>query len=105
MKISVFDHNWFRKNQLIGVYQIDLPSIYSHTDHELYRRWASLRDPTNKEDSGSQGLLKYSVVCLGPGDSQKVHDPINEEDEDEKDLEVSEGAAAPDDLGDGSNES
>jgi hypothetical protein len=35
--------------------------------------------------------LKYSVVCLGPGDSQKVHDATNEEDEDEKDLEVSEG--------------
>ena len=31
--------------------------------------------------SGSQGLLKYSVVCLGPGDSQKVHDPTNEEEE------------------------
>jgi len=23
MKISVFDHNWFRKNQLIGVYQVN----------------------------------------------------------------------------------
>ena len=24
VKISVFDHNWFRSNQLIGVYQVHL---------------------------------------------------------------------------------
>lgn len=99
IKFSVYDFNWnpFNPRELIGVFEVDLPSVYASRDHELYRRWANLRDPTNEEDTGSQGLLKYSIVALAAGDSQRVHDPITEEDdEEEKDLEVKEGAGIPD---------
>lgn len=97
VKISVYDYNFFRSNELIGVYQADLPSIYASRDHELYRRWAILRDPTNEDDIGSQGLLKYSIVVLAAGDTQRIHDPITEEDdEEEKDADVKEGAGVAD---------
>jgi hypothetical protein len=47
----------YRYDELIGMYQIDLISIYNKKDHEKYRIWGALRDPLNKEDSGSQGML------------------------------------------------
>ena len=36
------------------------------------------------DDSGVQGLIKFSATVLGPGDIQKVHDPVNEEKEAEE---------------------
>lgn len=63
---------------------MDLIAVYNSKDHEIYRRIAYIRDPLSRYDSGSRGLLKFSVACLGPGDNQKPHDPANEEEEDEK---------------------
>jgi hypothetical protein len=57
--------------------------VYNAPDHEYYRRTVGIRDPLSKEDSGVQGMLKYTCVVLGPGDEQKLHDPVNEEQEDE----------------------
>lgn len=42
---------------------------------------AALRNPQSKDAVGSQGVLKFSAVVLGPGDAQKVHDPAKEDDE------------------------
>eukprot|EP01038_Epipyxis_sp_PR26KG_P011587 gene11587-15520_t len=98
VKISVYDWNRFRPYGLTGVHQVDLMSVYQSKDHELYREWAGLRDVLNKDESGEQGLLKYSIVCLGSKDNQKIHDPNKDEDVDEneeddvKDLSVFEGA-------------
>ena len=50
-----------------------------------------------------QGLIKFSATVLGPGDTQKIHDPVNEEKEAEEDLELSEGAGVVD-AGDGSQQ-
>ena len=58
--------------------------MYNHRDHELYRLVAALRDPLNKNDSGAQGYLKFSCVCMGPGDTQKIHDSVDEDEEAEK---------------------
>ena len=55
------------------------------------------------DDSGVQGLIKFSATVLGPGDIQKIHDPVNEEKEAEEDLELSEGAGVVD-AGDGSQQ-
>ena len=59
--------------------------------------------PTHTDDSGVQGLIKFSATVLGPGDTQKIHDPVNEEKEAEEDLELSEGAGVVD-AGDGSQQ-
>jgi hypothetical protein len=100
LKVTVYDHNWFRANELIGQYQIDLQTVYNNPDHEMYRQWAALRNPNLKDEIASQGNLKFTCVVLGPGDAQKVHDPSKEEDDDEKDLELKEGILQPS-LGDG----
>ena len=51
-------------------------TVYGKRDHEIWRQWGALRDPLNKEDSGVQGLIKFSCTVLGPGDIQKIHDPV-----------------------------
>ena len=103
VKITVYDHYWLRSHETIGVYQVDLISVYNCPDHEIYRKWGSLRNPLNEDDSGVQGLVKFSVFCLGPGDRQKAHDPALEDDE-EEDMDTTEGAKSPD-AGDGVKQS
>jgi len=43
-------------------------------DHELYRRWVALVDPTD-ETGSINGYLKLTINVLGPGDKPPVHDP------------------------------
>ena len=72
LKLTVYDHNWFRSHELIGIYQVDLLTIYNNSDHEMYRKWAAIRNPLDENESGSQGLLKFSAVCLGPGNTHSL---------------------------------
>ncbi|GMH62476.1 hypothetical protein TL16_g03481 [Triparma laevis f. inornata] len=62
--------------EFIGAWTADiLDSIYSRPDHEFYRHFVSLEndEATNKDESGTQGFLKVSVVATGPGDKMKIH--------------------------------
>jgi hypothetical protein len=99
-KLDILKKGWF--DSTIGVYTLDLATIYNNKNHELHRKWGTLRDPHNDLDSGPQGLIKYSAVCLGPGDVQRMHDPQKEEDQEEDldnledDLEKTEGAGVVD---------
>jgi hypothetical protein len=93
LKLTVWDHNYFRSHEFIGVYSVDLVSIYQNKDHEIYRALAALRDPMNKVDSGVMGLIKFSAIVLGPNDTQKIHDQSNEDEESERDLAVADGVA------------
>jgi hypothetical protein len=104
VKLTVVDHYWLDVlkrgwfDSIIGVYQIDLLSVYSNKDHELHRKWGTLRNPHSSNDQGRQGLVKFSVVCLGPGDKQKYHDPQKEDDdaEAEDDVDKTEGSGLVD---------
>jgi hypothetical protein len=64
LKLTVKDHNYLWYDDLIGMYQIDLISIYNKKDHEKYRIWGALRDPLNKEDSGSQGMTLSMYIFI-----------------------------------------
>lgn len=70
--ISVMDANTFRKDVLIGSYEFDASYVYFSDHHEIFRKWIGLTDLTDKYE-GIQGYLKVSIVCLGPGDEQKIH--------------------------------
>ena len=108
VKLTVVDHYWLDVlkrgwfDSIIGVYQIDLLSVYCNQDHELHRKWGTLRNPHSGSDSGRQGLVKFSVVCLAPGDRQKYHDPQKEDDDQEAEDDVDkiegsgEGCRSPD---------
>jgi len=115
--VSVYDADVLSKNDLIGLYQFDLRSIYFRPDHEvcccrcgfchhvshltcpfptllqLYNQWVGITDPVNSKDKGLQGYLKLSVTVLGPGDKLKVHDLAKDNAEQEK-LEATKGLDA-----------
>ena len=46
-------------------------------DHELYKRWVAITDPTD-ETAEIKGYVKLSISVLGPGDKPVVHDPKKE---------------------------
>ena len=107
MRISIIDHSWFNplkveyflNRGIIGTYQADMIQIYNSKDHEMYRRWGTLRNAYDEDDKGPRGLVKFSAVCLGPGDKQRPHDPSREPNDDEEaegDVEATEGAAVVD---------
>lgn len=85
--ISIFDANTFRRNELIGLYEFDMGTVYYQKNHEFFRQWVALSDITD-EHEGVQGFLRASVVVLGPDDEQYIHTADEEDDEDSSMLSV-----------------
>lgn len=49
MTITALDKRTFAfKNPIIGQYQLDVSSVYFSLDHEFYRTWLTLSDPTDE---------------------------------------------------------
>jgi len=60
---------------MIGQFTVDVSYIYKmNKDHELYRSYIALTDPTD-ETGAINGYLKVTIAILGPGDKPPVHDP------------------------------
>ena len=79
MDLTVVSRNLYGlSTPCIGKYSLNLLNVYGQRDHEYYQQWVALTDPTDKSDTGIQGYLKVSVTVLGPGDSQRFHDPEKE---------------------------
>lgn len=78
IKVSVFDADFGSRNDMIGLFQLDMSMVYYKPHHEVYRQWVGLTDPTNPDDKGLQGYLKLSITVLGPGDKLYVHDLAKE---------------------------
>lgn len=90
IKITVYDRERFHAHRVIGSYQVDLVEVYNSKHHEIYRSWASITNTSKKKKKsiqGSQGLVKFTAICLGPGDSQVVHDHERDEMTEEEQLE------------------
>jgi hypothetical protein len=83
--ISVFDANTFFRNELIGLYEFDVTSVYGRKDHEVYRKWLGLTDSDNH--TGLQGFLQVSVTVLKPGDDAPLHEDEFEDDEGDLDTQ------------------
>ena len=82
--ISCFDANTISRDVLIGAFEFDLSNVYFSENHEIHRQWVALSDISGANE-GIQGYLRVSIVVLGPGDEQKIHNE-NEEDENEAKL-------------------
>lgn len=83
----------------IGSFSVDAMSVYKSKDHEMYKTWGILFNSEEPDETGEQGRIRFSIVVLGPGDSQKMHDSTKEtmddtELEDDTDLEDGNAAAA-----------
>ena len=61
------------REQVIGSYELDVTSIYFSYQHEMYRVWMTLTDPTDERE-GTMGFLQVNVCALGPEDEAPVHD-------------------------------
>ena len=72
IKISVYDKGLVR-DTLLGIYELDLTSIYFAYQHEYYRVWMAVTDPTDAVE-GSTGFVNANISVLGPDDELPVHD-------------------------------
>mmetsp|Transcript_8495 Transcript_8495/g.16195 ORF Transcript_8495/g.16195 Transcript_8495/m.16195 type:complete len:1348 (-) Transcript_8495:95-4138(-) len=63
---KVYDRNTFFRNALIGSYEFTLSNVHRQKQHQYYRKWVPLVDPTNH--AGERGFLLLSVYTLKAGE-------------------------------------
>ena len=87
MQFSVYaNKSLVRTGALVGMFKLDVGTIYSQPDHQFNKKWAVLTDP-NDLNTGPKGYLKVDIMVVGKGDivrsltSKKV-------DENEDDIEL-----------------
>ncbi|CAG4962257.1 unnamed protein product [Parnassius apollo] len=73
--------NILRANKVLGVFKIDVATVWNQPDHQFYHKWALLTDPDDAT-SGVKGYLKCDIAVVGKGDKIKIP-PISEKDEDD----------------------
>jgi hypothetical protein len=74
VNICIYDHDKWSADDFLGSYFSDLSYIWRQKDHEIFRNWVALTDPTG-ELSGVRGNLKVSVSIVPPGGVLPFHDP------------------------------
>ena len=47
LNFNLFDYNVILKNELIGTYSVGLSTVYRHANHEFFKVWLRLVDPTS----------------------------------------------------------
>mmetsp|Transcript_22852 Transcript_22852/g.74422 ORF Transcript_22852/g.74422 Transcript_22852/m.74422 type:complete len:1705 (+) Transcript_22852:146-5260(+) len=96
ISFRVYDHHKILGDILIGGWETDLETVYSLTDHELFRKWVPLVDQRGYRQN-VQGQLLLSVTVLGPGDKPPIHSLSEESEEPQEtgggDLALSAGKA------------
>lgn len=73
VKLTVYDKSNMFSSEIIGVYELDISSIYFQHNHEYYHTWLTLTDPSD-EIEGATGYLFVNVSVLGPKDEPVIHD-------------------------------
>ena len=69
--ISVYDKRKIGSDVLLGTYELDVTSIYFSYQHEFYRVWMALTDPSDEKD-GATGHVNATIAVLGPEDELPV---------------------------------
>jgi hypothetical protein len=76
--ITAYDRkNPLLGNTIIGQYELDLTAIYFNYNHEFYRTFITLSDPTDERE-GVMGYILANIAVLGPNDEPVVHDVSTE---------------------------
>ncbi|XP_061204265.1 fer-1-like protein 5 [Neopsephotus bourkii] len=81
IRIQVLNSRAIRFKAIIGVFQLDVGTVYHAPGHSLSWKWLSLQDP-QCPDAGSCGYLRVSMAVLRAGE------PVLEEEEPEGDKDV-----------------
>lgn len=72
IKFSIYDKNRLGRDTLLGIYELDVTSIYFSYQHEYYRVWMAVTDPTDTVE-GSTGFINATITVLGPDDELPVN--------------------------------
>ncbi|XP_049687549.1 fer-1-like protein 5 [Accipiter gentilis] len=81
IRIQVLDSRATRAEAVIGVFQLDVGTIYRAPGRSLSWKWLSLQHP-NRPDAGSRGYLRVSLAILRAGE------PVPEQEEPARDEDV-----------------
>ena len=73
--IRVFNRGWI-KNELVGLSQYDLSSIYFQENHKVEHQWVGLENPDAEDFENMKGLLKISANVIGPKDNAQKLEPL-----------------------------
>jgi len=60
----------FLKDEMVGMYEFDISSIYFRDKHCFEHQYVGLSNPDAENFSEIKGLLKMSISVMGPGDEQ-----------------------------------
>ncbi|XP_051880281.1 otoferlin isoform X3 [Pristis pectinata] len=83
VKLSVIhSKNLLRSGTLVGMFKLDVGTIYSQPEHQFYHKWAILCDPGDIT-AGVKGYVKCDIAVVGKGDNIKTPHRSNETDEDD----------------------
>ncbi|XP_042657372.1 fer-1-like protein 5 [Tyto alba] len=78
--IQALDSRATRAKAIIGVFQLDVGTVYRAPGHSLSWKWLSLRHP-DRPDAGSQGYLRVSLAVLRAGEPvTEPEEPAGDED-------------------------
>ncbi|EFN61375.1 Otoferlin [Camponotus floridanus] len=73
--------NLLRANLTLGIFKLDIATVWAQPDHQFYHKWALLTDPDDIT-GGPKGYLKCDISVIGKGDTVKIP-PKSEKDEDD----------------------
>ncbi|XP_074020187.1 fer-1-like protein 5 [Numenius arquata] len=80
IRIQVLDSRATRAKAVIGVFQLDVGTVYRSPGHSLSWKWLSLRHPSHP-DAGSRGYLRVSLAVLRAGETvTEQEEPPGDED-------------------------
>ncbi|GCB65661.1 hypothetical protein scyTo_0000450 [Scyliorhinus torazame] len=83
VKLSVIhSKNLLRSGTLVGMFKLDIGTIYSQPEHQFYHKWAIICDPGDIT-AGVKGYIKCDIAVVGKGDNIKTPHKSNETDEDD----------------------
>ncbi|XP_035265162.1 otoferlin-like [Anguilla anguilla] len=83
LKLSVIhSKNLLRSGTLVGMFKLDIGTVYSQPEHQFYHKWAFLSDPDDIT-AGCKGYIKCDIAVMGKGDNIKTPHKANETDEDD----------------------
>ncbi|XP_078523105.1 myoferlin-like isoform X2 [Lissotriton helveticus] len=68
-----------RSQAVIGIFKLDLGTVYDAPGHVLLKKWLTLYDPENLS-LGVRGYLQVSLYVLGAWDKAPVEEAVDEED-------------------------
>ncbi|XP_059687366.1 fer-1-like protein 5 [Gavia stellata] len=80
IRIQVLDSRATRAKAIIGVFQLDVGTVYRAPGHSLSWKWLSLQHP-HRPDTGSRGYLRVSLAVLRAGEPvPEPEEPARDED-------------------------